>query len=457
VQKIDSVSIEKIYNRWLAALDKPLGGPFGYALFLILIYFSGLRGIEIIGPLALTVALAGIWRLQALAIVNFILFFFFNVTFWTRWSRGKQSYLLIDNLSELATSHVLFIKGISLLCMLSLFFLLARLHMRTQRRYVLHANLGLFFFLTLVFTAFYGAIGPGSTREIFRSILILFSRYFWMITFTHVALPPEGLRRSSFWTNSLNCFPFWSGFFTWYVGAFPRGVGELKNSICLSEVQARESRINGLKLLLLSAGLAKAQFLIHNWIGPYPSPVSMNLGEFNALKLATPLIWVVDIVDGSLIMFSHVSALLLVVGVIRFCGFRIPPAIYAVFRARNFADFIRRIYFYYSETIGYFFLPLIFQKVAKVPCSRRLQNALATFLNLLLGGVCLHFILNVQFSLTNPPDLWTIFARYLPYLFVLALAAGISVYFHIPIKPRTDCELVRPLPIFSFILFAEFS
>lgn len=414
-------------------------------LFLqILILLACIRATPTSGLLyalaAIALAFSGRFRMRLLALFNVAFIIFTEYGFRTR-DAGRSAWVAAP--MDLSLAGQMAVKAAALGMTFAIFVLLWKIHRKTRFRYLLSMN-----FVTLLFlVGVYLCTRSGN----FASTILWFTvcitaRYFWMFTFSHLAFRERPRVRVTEWAAAL---PFWQALSNWHIGSVPRGFGELEKCQVTSNEDAALGRKSATKLFLLAS-----LFFFVGWIANDVITDAAGMESITTSSLTQALtsdlhgsqIWLRDLLSGLMAVTRNIWITGVMVGLAQFGGFRIAPAVGRVWSARSFTEFLRRYYYYYSETISYFFLPTCWKIFGRLPLPTRVQNVGVVFFSLLIGGTVTHFIEDIPFGLDADFSFFYAFLKKMPYIFALAVFAAISSVFHISGRK----ERVRVIPMIYY-------
>lgn len=387
-------------------------------LLLLVLVLSGTQDQLLLWVLTCAVAFSGSRRLPTLAAVNVLYIAASGVTYFE-----QQTLLTLAPYS----SDGLHTAVSRLLSLIALFGLIHCLRL-TMRRYQYQSivTLSILFLFVLIVCAKF--LPPtGAPADILRGTTMLYSKYFWIISFSLISI--KGQSAKTVWIT-LSSLGFWTPIAQYHIGSIPRGSGELIDCERHSISDLQHSRRSGIILVAIGCIFNAANGLIPIALGylSYPFSLLPRLGaEF--LKTSAPLymLWLDTFVVGLLFFLKTASMVSIAVGLVRFSGFHIPLAQFKIWRARNFSDLFHRIYFYYSETLTYFFYFPIWKFIRRFNLSRKLENGVSVFSAIFFGGLIIHGVLDVPYLLDGDYQRHLfITASRLPYLFMLALLSTLS-------------------------------
>ena len=393
------------------------------ALLLLVLALSGTQDLLLLWLMTCVVSLSGRLRLQSLVVVNIIYVIASGTLLFEQATLMTKPYVSASSLNTVLVRSI----GIGLL--FALIIGLISMNKRLRYRRVGSVNLGLLFIM-LGFSIYIPT--DSSLADIIRGTTMLYSKYFWAIAFSIISLKGQSAAKS--WT-ALASLTFWTPVTRFHIGAIPRGVGELVACERRSKIDLGHSRRSG--IILVSIG--SIIIALHNRIPPtllklhYPFPLLPQLGaEFLATKAPTAMLWIDTIVQGLQIFMRNAAQVSIAVGLVRFAGFHIPLAQFKIWRARSFSDLLRRIYFYYSETLTYFFYFPIWSAVRRLQLPRTVEASVSLFSSVFFGGLVIHGVLDVPYFLDNDYDRRLLLtASRMPYLFALAFLTTLSSVFHL--------------------------
>lgn len=378
-------------------------------------------------------------RLHVLGAVN-VLFLLFSVAGPRQRLTGED--LLVDS-SLSVTDHppVLIVKIAALASLMCLAWLGVRLLRARKLTGPLFYNLSLLIVLLIAYSLLYEVknLGP-----LIRGIAVYFAHFFWFLCYSQIALAANPKR--SFLTTTA-ALPFWNSLTTWHIGAISRGTGELsacdigQGRTSLKSVLISSTMVVGGVLLVSNFDDLKRSLFIFFGL---PSVTLIGLHRFNGLGISTTNQWFISVLETSSFLIQNTGVLCVLVGIVRLAGFQIPFAIQYPWRAESYGDFLRRLYYYYSETIMYFFLP-IFRRISRRP-------SVGIALSVLVGGFLAHFIEEIPYGLDPHLTYAVRSLRILPYLFLILVGLWATKNWRVP---KGSGVFVRSVyTMFFFMLYS---
>lgn len=395
------------------------------ALF-ILLFLTGIPDFLFLWGATIIVSNSGPRRLAALAIINICYIVAIGgdtttaINLWTKSTHvslsGAESYLLGCAIRFACVAALAIVT-----------FCLFEYHRRTKYTRVVIFNTVILGALVAVFKSI---PSWGLFSEVIKGTALLFAKYFWAIAFSLIAL--RWVTSSDRW-KTFASLSFWTPVTEFHIGAIPRGVGELIASEKTEPIELDRSRRSGLFLVAIGVMLLAVldrQWQIAYWIGYSRAGLPRSLIDFTLTTAPLPLLWLRIILIGLSIFLRNAASVSIVVGLVRFAGFHIPRALYGIFQSRNFADLFRRIYFYYSETIAYFFYFPIWKNLQRFGFESKSRGAIAQFVAITWGGVFMHALIDLPILLKwDIGKFLTSGLTRLPYLVLLGILSTVSSTF----------------------------
>jgi hypothetical protein len=378
-------------------------------------------------------------RLQVLGFVN-VLFLLFSVAGPRQRITGED--LLADASVSLAEHpSILILKIAALSCLACLMWLGVRLLRAKKLSGPLLFNLVLLFVLLAIYGTIHDIenIGP-----LMRGTAVYFAHFFWFICYSQIALAANPRRN---FLSTFAAFPFWNSLTTWHIGAIPRGTGELiacdigenKNSPKYDLISS--AMVVGGVLVISNFEVFKRSLFV---LCGLPSVTLVGLHRFDGLGVSTLNQWIISALETSTFLVQNTGVLCVFIGIVRLAGFNIPFAIQYPWRADSYGDFLRRLYYYYSETIMYFFLP-IFRRVSRRP-------TVSIALSVLVGGFLAHFIEEIPYGLDPSASYALRSLRIIPYLSLIL--AGLWATRNLRVPKGAGIILRSAYTVFFFMLYS---
>jgi len=402
------------------------------ALLLLVLALSGTQDLLLLWLMTCAVSLSGRLRLQSLVVVNVI----YVITSGTL--LFEQSTLVTRPYLGTSVLNTALIRSLGVGLLFAIIVALISMNKRFRYRRVVSVNL-LLLLLMLGFSISVPA--ESSLADVVRGATMLYSKYFWAIAFSIISLKGQSTTKS--WTT-LASLTFWTPTTRFHIGAIPRGVGELLACERRSKIDLEHSRRSGIILVSIGCIIVALNNRIPTTLLKlqYPFQLLPQMGtEFLGTTASTALLWIDNIVQGLQYFMRSAAQVSIAVGLVRFAGFHIPLAQFKIWRARNFSDLFRRIYFYYSETLTYFFYFPIWSAVRRLQLPRKIEASVALFSSVFFGGLVIHGILDVPYFLDNDDNrVLLLTASRMPYLFAIAFFSTLSSVFQVGQKSREKSQ-----------------
>lgn len=402
------------------------------------IYFGAHPDGAMLGAAVLLVCLFRKNRFAALAVANVLVLVLSGMGPRQRTS-GED--LLIDTSLALGTHPTLLIVKIAAIAGLVLISM-ATLYLMKRRPSAnpFLCNLGL---LSAVIALYYLIPWPPLPSAILHGAAVYFAQFFWFLTYSQVAM----IRTGGWAWRSLAAMPFWNSISTWHIGASPRGIGELaacevteSRTLFLVRVKACAMIVGGLILMNYFEIFKRSVF---SSMG-LPSVTLMGLHRFVGFEINFFAYWFISFLETALFLTQNTAVLCVLIGLPRLAGFNIPFAIQSPWQSRNYAEFLRRVYYYYSETIMYFFPPL-FRKISRRP-------AVIASLSLLAGGYIAHLIEEIPYGLDASAMFLSNSLRILPYLSLILAGLFLTARIRTPAGAKLPVKIL--FMVFYFSLYS---
>lgn len=420
-------------------------------LLLLMLALSGTQDLLILWLMTCAISLSGSRRLQALVIANVAYVVISGSVLFEQTTLVTKPHIGAAEFSVLASR----ICGVVLLSALLLGLL--QLNKLLRYRYVMSVNL-----LLLLGLLVYSLIAPTNRvlTDIIRGTTMLYSKYFWAIAFSVISLKDQPGAKNWMVLSSLT---FWTPVTRFHIGAIPRGVGELIACERQSKLDLVHSRRSGVILVALGSIITAVNSGMPNVLFQLGYPfqrLPQLTSEFLTTTAPTTWLWIDSIVHGLQYFLRSAAQVSIAVGLVRFAGFHIPLAQFKIWKARNFSDLFRRIYFYYSETLAYFFFFPVWSFLRRLRLARTIETSASVFCSVLFGGLVIHGVLDVPYLLDHDFDSHLrLTASRLPYLLALALLSTLSTVFFVRRQPsettnnRSLANAIHAAALFIVYLF----
>lgn len=411
------------------------------ALLLLVLALSGTQDLLLLWLMTCAVSLSGRLRLQSLVVVNVI----YIITSGTL--LFEQSTLVTKPYLGTSVLNTALIRSLGVGLLFAIIVALISMNKRFRYRRVVSVNL-LLLLLMLGFSI--SVPTKSSLADVVRGATMLYSKYFWAIAFSIISLKGQSTTKS--WTT-LASLTFWTPTTRFHIGAIPRGVGELLACERRSKLDLEHSRRSGIILVSIGCIIVALNNRIPTTLLTlhYPFHLLPQLGsEFLETTAPTTLLWIDNVVLGLQTFMRAAAQVSIAVGLVRFAGFHIPLAQFKIWRARSFSDLFRRIYFYYSETLTYFFYFPVWTAVRRLHFPRSVEASVSLFGSVFFGGLIIHGVLDIPYFLDNDYNrVLLLTVSRVPYLFALAFLTTLSSVFHLGRQGRekTKPHLLTTAPV----------
>jgi len=191
----------------------------------------------------------------------------------------------------------------------------------------------------------------------------------------------------------------------------PRGLRDMEVFGAKSSEQMARLQLNGLKLglwALVCFGTGNLlRFVIsessrvslyYMWEIPslnIPTPGYWGLHIYNTLHLPIYIRWIGTLYQAMpYILTDVVGEMGIMIAFVRLIGIHAPRQAYKPYKAIDFLDFFRRIYFYYNELLIQFFFYPMWRWSRRFRLPRSIQFALCIFLAVFIGGLTISYFRN---------------------------------------------------------------
>ena len=236
--------------------------------------------------------------------------------------------------------------------------------------------------------------------------------------------------------------PFWSH----YAWPMPIDLQRLCESEARDQSEFYRVQLSGFKLLIWSLVLAFLYDCLRYFFFNVPPGISgiffikklphfslptvyeIGFNEFNKLKLSAKFYWVDLILSGFRYPLLAAAKAGICVSIARMAGFNLFRSTYKPYQAKNFADLLKRLGFYYNELLVRIFFYPIWGFLRPVHRYKSLRLWFTIFLTIGMGGFLLHIFSRMYF-LQDGPLLIEFKEKYLitlPYFVTLAFAVASS-------------------------------
>lgn len=165
--------------------------------------------------------------------------------------------------------------------------------------------------------------------------------------------------------------------------------------------------------------------------------------------------WVALMTNTTFTLMVNVASYVgMMIAVARLSGFRLFRNTYKPYQASSFHDFFNRLFFYYNEILIHFFFYPSWRRVRKIALPKKVKIFAVIFFTVFVGGQIIHALRISGWLAAVPIErLSLIYLGRMPYFFLLALFAALSVTFK---GSKKDRPLAFQLPkaFFYLVLFA---